>query len=48
VMITFGVYIFLNIFYIFFYLYPSIQGDFYGLVGVPNMWHTDDEKQTHA
>ena len=25
-------------------MYPSINGDFYGILGIPNVWHNEEEK----
>jgi hypothetical protein len=38
VLITFGVIAFLFVYYSFCYLYPSIIGDFYGTLGITDMW----------
>lgn len=38
VVITFGVFLFLLIYYVAFYLYPSILGDYYGTWGIAYMW----------
>jgi len=38
VLVTFGLFTFLFVYYLFFFLYPTIIGDFYGTIGLPNMW----------
>lgn len=51
VAVTFGVFIFLYIFYITCYIRPSLKGDFYETIGIPNMWKDEDERsasQTNA
>lgn len=43
VAVTFGLLTFLFVYYVFFYLYPSIIGDFYNTIGLPNMWANKEE-----
>ena len=63
VAVTFGLFTFLFVYYVFvsaldrnhlffltivlfqiqFYLYPSIIGDFYNTIGLPNMWATKED-----
>lgn len=38
VVITFGVFLFLLVYYVAFFLYPSILGDYYGTWGIAYMW----------
>lgn len=42
VAITYGLFTFLFIFYSCCYLYPSVIGDFYGTIGIPDMWKNEE------
>jgi hypothetical protein len=43
VVITFGVFTFLFTFYTICFLYPNIIGDFYGTLGITDMWENQTE-----
>lgn len=43
VVITFGVFLFLLVYYVAFFLYPSILGDYYGTWGIAYMWSNQQE-----
>jgi hypothetical protein len=43
VAITFGLFGFLFMYYFTCFLYPSVSGDFYGTIGLPDMWKNEDE-----
>jgi hypothetical protein len=43
VLVTFGVFTFLSIYYSYCYLYPTIKGDFYGILGLSDMWENETE-----
>ena len=41
VVITFGLFGFLFLYYTTCFLYPSFIGDFYGTIGLPDMWNNE-------
>ena len=45
VAITYGLFSFLFFFYTICFLYPSVIGDFYGTLGIPDMWKNEEQIQ---
>ena len=43
VAITFGLFGFLFTYYSTCYLYPALKGDFFGTIGLADMWTNEDE-----
>jgi len=43
VAVTFGLFTFLFVYYVFFFLYPMIIGDFNGTIGLPYMWEKKED-----
>jgi hypothetical protein len=43
VAITYGLFVFLFLFYSVCFLYPSVTGDFYGTIGLPDMWKNEEQ-----
>jgi len=45
VFVTFGLYSYLFTFFIVFFIYPTLAGNYDTLIGIPNFWSNDEERQ---
>ena len=43
VLVTFGVFLFLFVYYIYCYIQPTLKGDFFNTIGIPDMWLNEEE-----